>query len=132
MSAFSCAVKMFAESYNLTFAQALVLGLFPLFPSNAPLWCLLISIGLTGAFVALAIFAAKGKLWCFLIGVGLHAADTIYLLTLFNGLSVTAFTIGLVLHLLFLGAYILGIVYYVKADRLLKAHSKDILQGDKK
>ncbi len=132
MSAFSCFVKLFATNYNLTFAQGLILGLFPLFPSNGALWCLLISLGLLGLFIALGLFAAKGKLWCFLIAAGLHLADTVYLITLFSSLSATTFSVSLIIHVLVLGASVFGVISYVRADKLLKAHPHEILKGDKK
>lgn len=131
MSAFSCVVKLFAGNYNLTFAHAYLMALLPLFPENGPLWTLLIALGVGGLFVPLSLFGAKGKLWCFLIGVALHLADTVFLFTLFNALSPTTFAINLILHGLFIAAYVLGVVYYVRADKLLKENPKDILTGKK-
>ena len=131
ISSFSCVVRLFAANYNLSLAHAYLQGLMPVFTENGPLWCLLISLGVLGIFIALALFAAKGKIWCFGIAVGLHVADTVYGLTLFNALSPVVFSLSLIIHGVFLAAYVLGIIYYVKASRLLKEHPKDILNGPK-
>lgn len=127
ISAFSSFVGLFNPKYNLTLCLALVQGLKPLFPDGGALWLFLISVGALAIFVPLAIFSAKGKLWCFLTGMGLYALDFGYSFFLFGQGEVTRNVVNVIIHVAFLGAYALGLVFFIKADRLLKAHPKEIL-----
>lgn len=131
ISAFSAVVGLFNGSYGLTLSLSLVQGLKPLFAENAALWCLLVSVGVLIPFVALSIFAAKGKFWCFLLAAALYLADFVYGLFLFETIGGTSFALLIAMHVLFLAVYVLGVVFYFRADRLLQSDPKAIM-GQKK
>lgn len=128
ISSVSCVVKMLYDAYNMALCSAFILGIFPLFPGYNAFWCLLIAAGFAGIHVPLAKYAAKGKLWCFLVMGGLHVADTVYALVLFDQIGALTFGLNIALHFIFLVAFAFGVSFYLRADKILKAHPEEILQ----
>ncbi len=127
LSAFSAVFGMFNADYKLTFCMGILFGLKPVLGNDASLWTMIISFMIVALYVPLALFASKGKFWCYLVAAGLYFADAVYFVTLFNQLQGVTYWLNLVLHLLFIAAEAVGVVYYVRADKLLKAHTEEIL-----
>lgn len=126
ISAFSCVVALFNPSYNLGLSMAVVLGIKPLLTDNANLILMFISLGVLAVSVPLALFAAKGKIWCFFVDAGIYFADLVYCFFLIGRIEMTPLILQFAVHGVFLAAYVAGIVFYFKADQILKAHP-DIL-----
>lgn|GEM_PF-1410246 len=130
ISAFSTAVLLFNKQYNLTLSMGIILAFRPLIPSEQDFALLLIALGVLVPFVVLGLFAAKGKLWCYLTGIGLYLADLIVGLILGDPTSVSRYIIMIVIHAVFLIAFAVGLIFYFKADKLLKAHPDAILHKE--
>ncbi|MBE6126922.1 MAG: hypothetical protein E7182_03000 [Erysipelotrichaceae bacterium] len=127
ISAFSSVVAMFNTNYSYNLCMNVVVGIRPLLADNAALILLFVSLAALIAFIPLSLFAAKGKLWCFLVGAGLYAADMVYGFFLYDPNEATRFWMSIALHAVFLIAYAIGVVFYVNADKLLKANPKEIM-----
>ncbi|MBQ7243381.1 MAG: hypothetical protein IJS52_04165 [Bacilli bacterium] len=127
ISAFSAVVGLFNAEYPLTLCLSLVQGTFPLVGEFGRPYALILSLALLFAYVPLSMFSAKGKGWCFFLGAGLYAADLIYGAFLFGNLGSMRYAILLLVHVLFVAAYVAGTVFYLKARALLKEHPREIL-----
>lgn len=132
MTTFSCFVGLFAPNYQMTLAMAFAFGVKQFAGEQGALIALIASLGVTAASVPLTIFGAKGKLWCYVLGMALIFADTVYLLFLFGSYETMRFVITMIIHVAFLGAYVVGLVFYLRADKYLKLHSKEILSQRKR
>ena len=116
---------MFNSNYALTLSMSVILGIRPLFSDG--LVAMLLSFAILAVFVPLALFSAKGKFYLFWIGVGLYLADFGYTFFLLSGLTPLGIGLNIAVHVIFLGAYAFGAAFYIRADKLLKAHPKEIL-----
>lgn len=128
MSAFSCIIGFFATEYKLTLALVVAIGLRNAFPENGLVYALLASLGVAGAEILGALFGAKGKLWCYLIAAGVYLADLVYAFFLFDPNDAVRSALLIIIHVVFLALYAVGFVFYVKADRYLQAHAKEIMR----
>ncbi len=129
ISSFSCFIGLFGNNvFQRVFCLALAQGMSTQMGLQ-PLWPLLASVGLTVAFVYLALMGAKGKLPFFLTGSILYLADFVYAFFLKNPDEIGVYVVTLVFHGIFLVIYVVGVVFYFKADRLLKAHPDVIMKS---
>ncbi len=94
-----------------------------------PVYPFLFALALTAVTVYFALKGAKGKLPFFLGNLGIYTADLIYGLFLYGAAEIGVYVSLIVIHGLFLFSYGVGVVFYVKADRLLKAHKDVILKS---
>ena len=127
ISAFSAVVGLFNAEYPLTLCLSLVQGTYGLLGEFGRPYALILSLALLGAFVPLSMLSAKGKGWCFFLGASLYAADLIYGAFLFANIETMRYVILLLVHVIFVAAYVAGAVFYLKARALLKEHPREIL-----
>ena len=127
ITAFSCFVALFAKDYNLSLSMNFALAIKNMVPEHGLMIAIISSLALSGAFVFLALRSAKGKLPFYLIGASLYLVDFVYGFFILDLMSNITKIVGIASHAIFLGVYIVGIVFYSRANALLKAHGKDIL-----
>ena len=125
VSAVTSLVVSFGNGLGLSFCLSLVIGLRSIgVPMLADFG---ICCGITALFVPIVVFASKGKLFSYLIGVALYLADFVYGFFLAGVIDTTNHVLSLVFHSVFLVAFLIGLVFYLRADSILKRNPKAIL-----
>ena len=128
LSAFSCTIKMFSAEYPMT----LTLSIVHFFDGFMADWnygfLLLISLVYLAISILCTLLAAKGKLPFYILGSSLLAIDFVFFF-LRPGNEVIQMIMAIALHVIFLAVYVIGGIYYYKADKLLKEKTKDIVKG---
>ena len=127
ISAFSCVVRLFNESYGLVLGLAITRFLDGKVAEWNNGFLLLVSLSFSAVSLGMVFLAAKGKLWAFLAGAGLYLADAVFLFFPASN-EVMGLVLGIVMHVIFLGAYAIGLFSYLKARKLLREHEKEILR----
>ena len=118
LGAFSCFVWLFNSEMELGLAMCYVHFCRSFIAPDDKATLILTAVASLAVFVPLSLLSAKGKIWTYYIGMGLYIADFVFFFFEANVTPGSAiFQVGS--HVVFLIVYVLGLVYYYKARKLL-------------